>query len=116
MFSARSLSPLLLLGALSAFAQSPTGTISGVVTDASGAVLKDADVTVTEVSTNVSHALKTDEQGRYTLPFTLPGTYKVSVTVPNFQPQVELASMSRLPKPPSLTFTSPWGRRTRLLK
>ncbi|HLI75753.1 MAG TPA: TonB-dependent receptor [Acidobacteriaceae bacterium] len=87
MISIRRMSPLLLAGALSAMAQSPTGTISGVVTDTSGAALPGADVTVTEVSTNVSHKLKTDDQGRYTLPFTLPGTYKVTVNAANFQPQ-----------------------------
>ena len=85
----RSAFPLLLLGAVSALAQSPTGTISGVITDASGAALSGTDVIVTEVTTNVSHTLKTDEQGRYTLPFTLPGTYKVSVTVSGFQPQAQ---------------------------
>lgn len=85
----RFLSPLLLLAAASALAQSPTGTISGVVTDASGAALPGADVTITEIATNVSHVLKTDEQGRYTLPFTLPGTYKVGVSAPSFQLQVQ---------------------------
>ena len=89
MSPARSTFPLLLFGAVSALAQSPTGTISGVITDASGAALPGTDVVVTEVSTNVSHTLKTDEQGRYTLPFTLPGTYKISVTVVGFQPQTQ---------------------------
>ena len=82
---ARLLCPLLFVSAVSGLAQSPTGTISGLVTDSSGAALSNAAVSVTEVSTNTTQALKTDEQGRYTAPFIPPGTYKVQVTAEGFQ-------------------------------
>ena len=43
------------------FAQTPTGTLQGVVTDESGAVLSDASVTVTNMGTNETKELKTDQ-------------------------------------------------------
>lgn len=89
MRSVRWLGPLILVSASAGVAQSPTGAISGVVTDASGAAIPNATVTITENSTNATHVLKTDEQGRYTAPLILPGTYKVQVNVPGFQPTVQ---------------------------
>ena len=43
----------------------PTGTILGVVTDQTGAVVPDATVTITEVATGIKHETKTDSAGRY---------------------------------------------------
>jgi hypothetical protein len=42
-----------------------TGTILGVVTDQTGAVVPDATVTITEVATGIKHTTKTDNAGRY---------------------------------------------------
>ena len=61
------------------------GTILGTVTDSSGAVVADADVTVTNVATNVAHSTKTTGSGDYTVPFLAPGSYKVAVEAKGFQ-------------------------------
>jgi len=42
--------------------------MTGVVTDASGAVVADASITVTQVQRNLSFRAATDAEGRYVLP------------------------------------------------
>jgi hypothetical protein len=54
-----------------------TGTISGVVTDSSGAVVANAQVLVTDNDTGVSRATTTDGSGVYTEAFLQPGHYEV---------------------------------------
>ena len=75
-----------LLGGASAFAQSPnTATIIVVATDASGAVVRDAAVTVTSVQTGVRREAVTGDQGSATIAaLPLTGTYRVSVTKTGF--------------------------------
>jgi hypothetical protein len=65
--------------------QSPTGTIQGVVADASGSAIPSAAVTITDAATNEKHSVKTDSAGRYQVPFIPPGTYSVTVVAPGFR-------------------------------
>src|SRR5438874_4515815 len=73
----------LLLG-LPAAAQFDTGTVSGSITDSSGAVVPNATVTVTNVQTGFKKTLQSDGGGNYTasaLPF---GDYIVTASASNF--------------------------------
>ncbi len=70
----------------SAVAQTPTGSISGVVQDSSGASIGNATVTITNSATGVSQTLVTDAQGRYTQQFLNPGQYRVKVVARGFVP------------------------------
>jgi len=61
-----------------------TGTIQGVVTDATGAVIPNAAVTLTEESTQVQHPTKSDGSGVYVFPNIRIGTYTVGVVAQGF--------------------------------
>ena len=65
-------------------AQSSTGTLFGVVTDSTGAVLPGATVVATEEGTTVSRETTTNEQGRFEFPLLPIGRYTVRVTMPGF--------------------------------
>ena len=79
---------IVFLGALNVVAQTPTGSISGTVTDASGAVVPGARVTVTDVGKGISRALTTDSSGRYQAPGLIPGNYQVQVQMEGFQTEI----------------------------
>jgi hypothetical protein len=49
-------------------AQSGTGSIQGSITDATGAIVQNATVTVTNVATQVKHATTTEGNGLYSFP------------------------------------------------
>jgi hypothetical protein len=86
-------SPLLIVAAaLSAIAlatspvlaQAPVGTISGVVTDTSGAVLSGASVTATSLSTGAARVTTANDQGFFTIPSLKPGEYMLTVATKGF--------------------------------
>jgi hypothetical protein len=84
---------LLLAAGLSctgfiALAQTPTGVIQGTVTDTSGSVVPDAQVTVSDQATNIRWSTRTNDVGDYRVPFLPPGRYSVSVERPGFARQV----------------------------
>src|ERR1700722_20441993 len=80
---------LAAIGASSAFSQAVSSTIIGTVTDASGAALPNAKVTVTEMNTGVAHAITANGSGNYTLVDILPGRYQVTVEVTGFKKEVK---------------------------
>lgn len=74
-----------LFAAGGVWAQVTTGTILGTVTDAQGAAVAGAAVTITEVSKNTVVTRRTDESGSFIAPFLVPGVYKVTVEQPGFK-------------------------------
>ncbi|HWY49027.1 MAG TPA: TonB-dependent receptor, partial [Bryobacteraceae bacterium] len=77
-------SMLLVVSSVPAWAQTATGTIVGQVSDPSGAAVVNAEVKVTDPTTNSSQTAKTNEVGRFTFPSVAPGTYDVTVTATGF--------------------------------
>jgi hypothetical protein len=82
-FSLTTLS-LLLVSSL-AFAQRDLGTITGNVTDPTGAAIPNAKVTITNEATNVSTDTVTTGGGSYTRPALTAGTYTIAVEASGFQ-------------------------------
>ncbi|HXS98462.1 MAG TPA: carboxypeptidase regulatory-like domain-containing protein [Candidatus Limnocylindrales bacterium] len=76
---------LMCVTALAGWSQTVTATILGTVTDASGAVVQNAKVSVTETQTGVAHTLQTNESGNYILTNVPPGVYAVSVEANGFK-------------------------------
>lgn len=68
---------LLLAPALSVFGQATEGTILGTVRDETGAVLPGVTVKVTNLGTNISRTVTTDDWGNYRIPNLLIGSYQV---------------------------------------
>src|SRR5437879_12350076 len=87
----RSLIFVLLAAALalafsgSTLAQGTTGTLRGQVLDPAGAVVPNAEVTVTNQETGVSVKVTTTSAGTYALPSLIPGVYKISVEAKGFK-------------------------------
>ncbi|HEY4010248.1 MAG TPA: TonB-dependent receptor [Acidobacteriaceae bacterium] len=66
-------------------AQEFRGTISGAVTDPSGAVIPNAQVVVKEIHTGTTNKTKSDATGQYVVPFLLPGDYTITATAQGFE-------------------------------
>src|SRR5256884_9766375 len=82
-----SLTPVLLLcGAGSAFAQEVTASITGTVTDPSGAAVGGATVTAKPVERGLTYAAATNDSGFYPIPQLPPGTYELCVEKPGHAP------------------------------
>jgi hypothetical protein len=82
----KALNITLLLIALSftTFAQTSRGTVSGVVTDATGAVISGASVVLTNKATTVSRSTVTNDEGFYRFDAVDLGTYTVKFNATNF--------------------------------
>lgn len=76
----------LLLLAPRAFSQITTGSLSGTVTDTTGAVIPNATVTLVNESTNDTRATVSNGTGYFTFAAVQPGTFTVSVTAKGFGP------------------------------
>ena len=90
-----------LLLAVGAFAQVDRATLTGVVRDASGAVLPKARVIVTSLATSVVTTATTSNEGVYLVLNLIPGDYLVQAEATGFQRfeqtvNLELGARSRL--------------------
>src|SRR5580698_1148285 len=75
----------VLLAAVTLSAQTFRGTILGSVTDAQGAVVAGAKVTVRNVATGLERTTSTSADGSYALPELQIGTYTVTITQAGFE-------------------------------
>ena len=84
-----SLFALLVLFGLSAPAQAQlyAGTVTGVVSDQTGALIAKAEVTLVDAEKGFTFAAKSDDNGRYLFRSVPPGVYNLSVKAPGFKDQ-----------------------------
>lgn len=80
---------LSLLISASARAQVAGATLSGTLTDSSGGVIPNGQVSIKNTATGVVRNVATDTAGFYTAPNLLPGTYEVTVTAAGFATSVQ---------------------------
>jgi hypothetical protein len=80
---------LLFTAAVPSRAQALYGSIVGVVTDTSGAVVPGTTVKATQTGTGHVRQAATSEAGSYSFPTLLQGTYDVAVSHPGFERFIE---------------------------
>ncbi|HEX4947026.1 MAG TPA: carboxypeptidase regulatory-like domain-containing protein [Blastocatellia bacterium] len=76
---------LLILVATTALAQTTTGTIRGVVSDPSKAVVPNATVTITNKATGAERKVTTNAAGEYLVPNLPPGEYEIKASISGFK-------------------------------
>lgn len=76
---------VVVAGVVPVFGQAVNGTLLGTLTDPSGAVVGDAKVTATEVSTQVTRVTQSNASGNYVFPDMPPGVYEVVAEAPGFK-------------------------------
>ena len=67
-------------------AQTPTGSIDGVIVDTSGGVVPGVTVVLTHEPTGVAREVVSDAQGLFRAPLLPVGPYTVKAALPGFQP------------------------------
>src|SRR5439155_15227647 len=80
---------LLLLATMPAAAQKATATLSGTVTDSSGAVMVGATVTLTNSKTNIAQTVQTNSDGLYLFALVPIGTYDLAAEDAGFRKFVQ---------------------------
>ncbi|HEX4950744.1 MAG TPA: carboxypeptidase-like regulatory domain-containing protein, partial [Blastocatellia bacterium] len=75
----------LLLWAASAFAQTGLGTVTGTVRDANNAVIRGANVTLTQTATNITRKAVTNEDGIYILTSVPIGAHTLAIEASGFK-------------------------------
>jgi len=70
-------------------AQVAGGTLLGTVSDASGAVVAGAQVTIKDIATDVSRVVPTNGNGSYSAANLLPGTYTITISAAGFATEVQ---------------------------
>jgi len=95
LFGALALSFLLAAGLLG-----QVTSLTGTVTDPSGAVIPNAAITIVNTQTGAQRSTTSDNQGRYTLDQLTPGSYKLTAKATGFT-DVEISSIELLVNQPA---------------
>jgi len=96
---------LLLMAGVAYGQGETTSAIVGQVTDATGAAIAGATITINSRATGVQRGAKSDEQGRFNFPQLQPGTYSVTAAANGFQPQRLENVVSGLGQKQTVNFT-----------
>lgn len=103
------LAGLILLLVSVARGQSPNGTISGLVTDSSGAAIAKADVLLENDATGVQYAATTNQDGIYVLSDLPPGSYRLQVSRIGFKTLIKPEIVLNVQDALAVNFTLPIG-------
>lgn len=84
---------LCLLAVVPMVGQAPTGAISGIVMDESGAVIPDVEVVITNKATGASRTTRSGSDGSFTAPSLMAGLYELRANVKGFRTTVRGAEV-----------------------
>src|SRR5229473_3190419 len=90
-------------------AQSPNGTISGLVLDPANRVIVGADLLVANDVTGVKYSTKTNDEGIYVLPNLPPGPYRIQVSKVGFKAIIKPDIVLNVQDALSINFFLPVG-------
>ncbi|MBI1353480.1 MAG: hypothetical protein GC160_03980 [Acidobacteria bacterium] len=76
---------LVALAALPARAQTTFATITGTITDQSGAAIPGAEIEITQIETNYVYSTVSNESGQYTVANLRDGSFRLNARSPGFQ-------------------------------
>jgi hypothetical protein len=90
-------------------AQSPNGTISGIVFDSAQALIADAEITIVNDATNVQYSAKTNAEGMYLVTNLVPGPYRIQVAKIGFKTIIKPDIFLHVQDALAINFTLPLG-------
>ena len=90
-------------------AQSPNGTINGLVLDPSGRVIVDAEITIVNDATRVQYSGKTNGEGIYVVTNLPPGQYRLQVSRVGFKTLIKPDITLNVQDALAINFTLPIG-------
>jgi hypothetical protein len=105
----------LLLAVSLSVAQSPTGTISGIVLDPSGGLIVGADVLIINSATGVQYPGKANNEGYYVVPNIPPGTYRIQVSNRGFKTIIKPDIVIHVEDALAINFALPIGAASELV-
>jgi len=79
------LAALVVLASFPVHAQGGRSEVTGTITDSAGAVMPGVTITATNEGTGLERTTVTGDEGRYTIPSLLPGTYTIKADLAGFQ-------------------------------
>ncbi len=78
---------------MTVFGQAPTGTILGIVSDETGAVIPSATLTITNKATGIARSVVTNSEGFFSAPALPAGQYELRTEVPGFKTVIREAEV-----------------------
>ncbi len=99
----------LLLLSTAIWAQLYTSTVSGLITDPSGAVIPNTQARLVDEQKGFSFTAASDTTGRYLFRNVPPGSYKLSVQAEGFQPQQQSGIKVDINQNVTVNFSLPVG-------
>lgn len=100
---------VIFVGCSSVLAQSPNGSISGVVFDPDKKVIPGAEILVVNDLTGAQHQTKTNGDGIYVVPNLPPGPYRIQVSKAGFKSLIKPDIVLNLQDAVAINFTLPIG-------
>jgi hypothetical protein len=100
---------LLIVVCFSAFAQSPTGSIGGIVFDPDAKVIAGAEIIIVNDLTRAQYETKTNSEGIYAAQNLPPGPYRVQVSKVGFKTLIKPDIILNVQDAITLNFTLPVG-------